>query len=116
MQPKSTKLSFLRLKSTSFVFAGCSPSRFINQADPPKRFFRLRLRSAHRHEIIDEPDQYPQRRACCRPGPVCSGRSHTPLPEFVDRLKRHLKGLANYFSYGYARGAWWEIDWFERSH
>jgi hypothetical protein len=34
----------------------------------------------------------------------------------VDRLKRHLKGLANYFSYGYARGAWWEIDWFERSH
>lgn len=43
-----------------------------------------------------------------------SRQSHTPIPQLVDRLNRHLKGWANYFSYGYPRGAWWEIDWFVR--
>jgi RNA-directed DNA polymerase len=41
----------------------------------------------------------------------CS-QSHTPLPQLIERLSRHLKGWANYFSYGYPRGAWWNIDWF----
>jgi len=41
-------------------------------------------------------------------------QSHTPLPQLVGRLNRHLKGWANYFSYGYPRGAWWDIDWFVR--
>jgi RNA-directed DNA polymerase len=41
-------------------------------------------------------------------------RSHTPLPQLVGRLNRRLKGWANYFSYGYPRGAWWEIGWFVR--
>ena len=40
-----------------------------------------------------------------------------PLPcqRLVERLNRHLEGWANYFSYGYPRGAFWEIDWFVRS-
>jgi RNA-directed DNA polymerase len=42
-------------------------------------------------------------------------QSHTPLPQLVGRLNRQLKGWANYFRYGYPRGAWWEIDWFVRS-
>ena len=41
-------------------------------------------------------------------------QSHTPLPELPARLKRHLEGWANDFSYGYPRGAWREIDWFVR--
>ena len=32
----------------------------------------------------------------------------------MDRLNQHLKGWAEYFKYGYPRGAWWEIDWFVR--
>ena len=41
-------------------------------------------------------------------------QSHTPLPQLVARLNRQLEGWANYFGYGYPRGAWWEIDWFVR--
>jgi len=41
-----------------------------------------------------------------------ASQSQTPLPQLVARLNRHLKGWANYFSYGYPRAAWWEIDWF----
>jgi RNA-directed DNA polymerase len=40
--------------------------------------------------------------------------SHTPIPALIVRLNRQLRGWGNYFSYGYSRGAWWEIDWFVR--
>ena len=43
-----------------------------------------------------------------------ASQSCTPLPQLIGRLNRHLEGWANYFSYGYPRGAWWEIDWFVR--
>jgi len=35
----------------------------------------------------------------------------TPLPRLIERLNRHLKGWANYFSYGYPRKAHGKIDW-----
>ena len=44
-----------------------------------------------------------------------SSQSHVPLPQLVGSLNRQLEGWANYFSYGYPRGAWWEIDWFVRN-
>ena len=44
-----------------------------------------------------------------------SSQSHVPLPQLMDRLNRQLGGWAIYFSYGYPRGAWWEIDWFVRN-
>jgi RNA-directed DNA polymerase len=38
-----------------------------------------------------------------------------PIPILIGELNRHLQGWANYFSFGYARGVYWEIDWFVRS-
>lgn len=39
-------------------------------------------------------------------------QSHTPIPQLIGRVNRHLKGWANYFSFGYPRGVWWDLDWF----
>ena len=37
-----------------------------------------------------------------------------PISTLIGELNRHLKGWANYFSLGYPRGVYWEIDWFVR--
>jgi len=38
-------------------------------------------------------------------------QSCTPLPRLIATLNRHLKGWANYFSYGYPRRAYRKINW-----
>jgi len=40
---------------------------------------------------------------------------YKPLPRMVVELNRHLTGWANYFSFGYPRLAYREINWFVRS-
>lgn len=41
-------------------------------------------------------------------------QSHTPLPELVGRLNRHLTGWANYYRAGYSRCAFRDINHFVR--
>jgi RNA-directed DNA polymerase len=43
-----------------------------------------------------------------------SHQCYKPIPILIGELNRHLKGWANYFSYGYPRGVYWEIDWYVR--
>ena len=42
-------------------------------------------------------------------------QSHTPLPELVERLNRHLGGWSNYFRLGYPRRAFRHLNHFVRS-
>jgi RNA-directed DNA polymerase len=37
-----------------------------------------------------------------------------PISTLIGELNRHLKGWANYFSFGYPTGVYWEIDWYVR--
>ncbi len=41
-------------------------------------------------------------------------QSHTPLPELIKRLNRHLRGWANYFKLGYPRKAFSDLNHFVR--
>ena len=41
-------------------------------------------------------------------------RCWEPIPGLVEELNRHLRGWANYFSYGYPRGAYREINTYVR--
>lgn len=41
-------------------------------------------------------------------------QSHTPLPELIGRINRHLKGWANYYRPGYSRCAFRQINRFVR--
>ena len=41
-------------------------------------------------------------------------QSHTPLPELIERLNRHLRGWANYFGLGYPRQTFRDLNHFVR--
>ena len=47
-------------------------------------------------------------------GMINGKQSHTPLPELIGRLNRHLKGWANYYRQGYSRSAVRDINHFVR--
>jgi RNA-directed DNA polymerase len=61
----------------------------------------------------------PSRKAMAREREVLRGminhrQSHTPLPELIGRLNRHLRGWANYFGQGYPRGSFRHLNHFVR--
>ena len=62
-------------------------------------------------------NMYPSKKSIAREreklrGMINRKQNHTPLPELIGRLNRHLKGWANYYRVGYSRRAFKEINWF----
>jgi RNA-directed DNA polymerase len=45
---------------------------------------------------------------------INASQSHTPLPDLIQRLNRHLKGWGNYFCLGYPRAAFRQINYYVR--
>ncbi len=43
-----------------------------------------------------------------------SRQCHKPVPELIAEINQQLQGWKNYFSIGYPRAAYWEIDWYVR--
>jgi hypothetical protein len=43
---------------------------------------------------------------------INASQSHTPLPELIERLNRHLRGWGNYYRLGYPRAAFRQINSF----
>jgi RNA-directed DNA polymerase len=64
-------------------------------------------------------NMYPSKKALAREreklrAMTGSNQSHTPLPELIGRINRHLTGWANYYRPGYSRCAFREINRFVR--
>jgi len=43
---------------------------------------------------------------------IGTGASYKSVPELIAELNQHLRGWANYFSFGYFQGAYREINWY----
>ncbi len=78
-------------------------------------FFRFtitaRLGFSPRSEGSYEICRLERERATLR-GLISHHQSHTPLPELIERLNRHLRGWSNYFGLGYPRGAFRHLNAF----
>lgn len=64
-------------------------------------------------------NQFPSKESCARRREkvrqkLCSKTSHVPIPELIEQLNQQLKGWASYFSEGYPRKSYREMNSFVR--
>ncbi len=100
---EKTRILDLRQTGQSLNFLGYTFRRDQDQYGRPQRYWNL----------------VPSRKALEREREALRGlinpqQSHTPLPELIGRLSRHLRGWSNYFGLGYPRQAFRQLNHFVR--
>jgi RNA-directed DNA polymerase len=98
-----TRIVDLQQPGQSLDFLGYTFRNDRDQYGRPQRYWNLE----------------PSRRAMEREREALRGlinphQSHTPLPELIERVNRHLRGWSNYFALGYPRKAFRQINHFVR--
>jgi RNA-directed DNA polymerase len=96
---EKTRVLDLRGTGQSLDFLGYTFRRDRDQYGRPQRYWNL----------------LPSRKAMAREREALRGlinrhQSHTPLPELIGRVNRHLRGWANYFGLGYPRGSFRHLN------
>lgn len=100
---EKTRVLDLRQPGQSLDFLGYTFRQDRDQYGRPQRYWNLA----------------PSRKAVAREretlrGLISPPQCHTPLPELVGRLNRHLRGWANYFGLGYPRNVFRHLNHFVR--
>jgi RNA-directed DNA polymerase len=100
---EKTRVLDLRGTGQSLDFLGYTFRRDRDQYGRPQRYWNL----------------LPSRKAMEREREALRGlinrhQSHTPLPELIGRVNRHLRGWANYFGLGYPRVSFRHLNHFVR--
>jgi len=98
-----TRILDLRQPGQSLDFLGYTFRYDRDQYGRPQRYWNLE----------------PSRKAMDREREALRGligphQSHTPLPELIGRVNRHLRGWSNYFQLGYPRKAFRQLNHFVR--
>ena len=99
-----TRIVDLKQPGQSLEFLGYTFRYDRDQYGRPQRYWNLA----------------PSRKAMAREREALRGligphQSHTPMPELIGRLNRHLRGWSNYFQLGYPRMAFRQMNHFVRS-
>lgn len=89
---EKTRVSDLRCPGQSLEFLGYTFRYDRDRCGRPQRYWNL---EPSRKAMAREREQLRQL--------ISPHQSHTPLPELVGRISRHLRGWANYFRLGYPR-------------
>jgi len=98
-----TRVLDLRQPGQSLDFLGYTFRQDRDQYGRPQRYWNL----------VPSAKAVAREREALR-GLINPHQSHTPLPELIGRVNRHLRGWANYFGLGYPRVTFGSLNHFVR--
>ena len=100
---EKTRVLDLRPTGQSLDFLGYTFRNDRDRYGRPQRYWHL---GPSRKTMVREQEKLRQL--------INAQQSHTPLPELIGRLNRHLRGWANYFGLGHPRQAFSDLNHFVR--
>ena len=100
---EKTRIGDLKQPEQSLDFLGYTFRYDRDQYGRPQRYWNL----------VPSSKTMNREREAIR-GLINPRQCHTPMPELIDRVNRHLRGWSNYFKLGYPKGAFNQINHFVR--